>query len=146
VTSPPPATSRPVPPTSTMLRPALALLAGLGITVALSAFGILVATLAALRGVDPRHFVAPLGYLLTNIVVVALAACAGGFATARITVGRSLFTVQVLALILLVSSLAPALRGARQNGEPVWFPFVLALMNPVGVLVGGLLQRRQQAR
>ncbi len=129
-----------------MLRPALALLAGLGITVAISGFGIIINTLAALRGVDPKLFVAPLSYLLTNVAVVAVAACAGGFATARVTTGRSLFTVQVLALILLVSALVPAFRGTRPSGEPAWYPFALALMNAVGVLAGGLLERRRQGR
>jgi hypothetical protein len=129
-----------------MIRPALALLAGLGITVAISGFGIIVSTLAALRGVDPKLFVAPTSYLVTNVVVVALAALAGGFATSRITAGRSLFTVQLLALILMISALVPAFKGVPRNGEPTWYPYALALMNPLGVIIGGLLERRRGRR
>ena len=50
---------RPPLPASRSLRPALALLAGLGVTVLIVFFGVTISTLAALRGVDPKSYVAP---------------------------------------------------------------------------------------
>jgi hypothetical protein len=139
-----PVSTPPAPPTSTFVRPVLALLAGLGITVLIVVIGTLVATLAMLRGVDPRHFQPTLGYLATNLVVSAVGALAGGFTTARITTGRSFYTVFLLALLLGVSGLVPVLRGApAAAGQPGWYPLALALLPPAGVLLGGALERRR---
>jgi hypothetical protein len=134
----------PAPPTSSFVRPALALLAGLGITVLIVVLGTLIATLAALRGVDPRSFQPPLGYLIANLAISALGALAGGYTTSRLTNGRSFYTVLLLATLLFVSGVIPVLRGsAPVAGQPEWYPLTLALLAPVGVLLGGLLQRRR---
>jgi hypothetical protein len=139
-----PASTPPAPPTSAFVRPVLALLAGLGITVLIVVIGTLVATLAVLRGVDPRHFQPTPGYLATNLVVGALGALAGGFTTARITTGRSFYTVFLLALLLCVSGLVPVLRGTPPGGgQPSWYPLALALLAPAGVLIGGAIERRR---
>jgi len=130
-------------PTSSTIRPALALLAGLGITVLIVFLGVTITTLAALRGVDPKAYVAPFWTYPTHLVISALGAAAGGFATARITTGHSLFTTLVLALILLMSALAPVLRGTPGGaGQPDWYPLALAIVSPLGALLGGLLERR----
>jgi hypothetical protein len=131
-------------PTSSSLRPALALLAGLGITVLIVFLGVTITTLAALRGVDPKSYVAPFWTYPTHLIISALGAAAGGFATARITTGHSLFTTFVLALILLMSALAPVLRGTPGGpGQPDWYPLALAIASPLGALLGGLLERRR---
>ena len=136
--------TRPPLPTSTMLRPALALLAGLGITVLVVFFGVMITTLAALRGVDSRAYVAPFWTYPTHLLISMLGAALGGFATARITTGRSLFTTFVLALILLMSALTPVLRGTRgAPGQPNWYPLSLAIASPVGAMLGGLFERRR---
>jgi hypothetical protein len=136
--------ARPPLPTSSMLRPALALLAGLGITVLIVFVGVTITTLAALRGVDPKAYVAPLWTYPTHLLISALGAASGGFATARITTGRSLFTTLVLALILLMSALAPVLRGTPGGpGQPDWYPLALAIASPIGAMLGGLLERRR---
>ena len=96
----------PVQPSS-MLRPALALLAGLGVTVLIVFVGVTITTLAALRGVDPKTYVAPFWIYPTHLIISALGAMGGGFTTARITTDHSLFTVVVLALVLLMSALTP---------------------------------------
>src|SRR4029079_13551764 len=92
--------SRPPLPASRSLRPALALLAGLGVTVLIVFFGVTISTLAALRGGDPKSSVAPAWTDHTHMRISCLGAMAGGFTTARITTGRTLFTTFVLALIL----------------------------------------------
>lgn len=134
------------PPTSSVVRPALALLAGLGITVIVVAVGTLIATLAAMRGVDAGHFQPTPGYLATNLIVTAVGAFLGGMTTSRLTVGRSFYTVFLLALLLLVSGIAPVIRRtAPPAGQPSWYPLAVALLAPVGVLLGGMVERRRRA-
>ena len=130
-------------PTSRSLRPALALLAGLGVTVLIVFFGVTISTLAALRGVDPKSYVAPGWTYPTHMLISFLGAMAGGFATARITAGHTLFTTLVLALILLMSALTPVLRHAPSApGQPGWYALSLVIASPLGALLGGLLERR----
>jgi hypothetical protein len=142
-----PTIAPPAPPRSSpFMRPALALMAGIGVTVLIVVFGTLVTTLAALRGVDPKHFVPSAGYLATILAVSALGALAGGFTTSRITAGRSFFTVCVLALMLFVSGAIPAFRGTPPAGQPSWYPHTIAFVAPLGVLIGGALERRRRIR
>ncbi len=132
----------PVQPSS-MLRPALALLAGLGVTVLSVFIGVTITTLAALRGVDPKTYVAPFWIYPTHLIISALGAMGGGFTTARITTDHSLFTVVVLALVLLMSALTPVLRGTPgAPGQPSWYPLSLAVASVIGALLGGVLERR----
>ena len=134
---------RPPAQPSSMLRPALALLAGLGVTVLIVFVGVTISTLAALRGVDPKTYVAPFWTYPTHLIISGLGAAGGGFTTARITTGHSLFTTVVLALILLMSALTPVLRGtAGAPGQPSWYPLSLAIASVIGALLGGVLERR----
>lgn len=135
---------RPPLPASTSMRPALGLLAGLGVTVLIVFLGVTITTLAALRGVDAKTYVAPAWTYPTHLIISFLGAAAGGFATARITSGRTLFTTLVLALILMMSALAPVLRhrpGAP--GQPDWYALSLSIASPLGALLGGILERRR---
>jgi hypothetical protein len=143
VTAPLP--GRPAVPTSTSLRPALGLLAGLGVTVLIVFLGVTMVTLAALRGVDAKTYVAPFWTYPTNLLISLLGAVAGGIATARITAGRTLFTVLVLALILMMSALTPVLRGAATApGQPRWYALALAILPPLGAMLGGVRERRRE--
>ena len=136
--------SRPPLPVSRSLRPALALLAGLGLTVLIVFFGVTISTLAALRGVDPKSYVAPAWVYPTHMLISFFGAMAGGFATARVTAGHSLFTTLVLALILLMSALTPVLRHAPSApGQPAWYALSLVIAGPLGALLGGILERRR---
>jgi hypothetical protein len=127
-----------------MLRPALALLAGLGVTVLIVGGGVIVTTLAAIRDSNPRAFSPPAWYYAANLTLSALGAAAGGFTTSRITAGRSFFTVFVLALMLLMSGIAPVLKGVpATSGQPAWYPLTLAILGPIAVLVAGALERRR---
>jgi hypothetical protein len=121
----------------------MALLAGLGVTALVAGGGIVIVTLAALRGQDPRSFVPPSWYYTTTLALSALGAAAGGFAAARITHGRSLFTVLVLALVLLMPGIAPGLRSTAAPTHPESSSLTLALIRAFGVLAGGALERRR---
>jgi peptidoglycan/LPS O-acetylase OafA/YrhL len=135
---------RPPLPTSSSLRPALALLAGLGVTVLIVFVGVTISTLAALRGQDPKHYVAPFWTYPTHLLISAAGAAAGGLGTARITAGRSSYSVFLLALILLMSGLTPVLRHAPSApGQPDWYALSLAIASPVGALLGGIVERRR---
>ena len=135
---------RPPLPTSSSLRPALGLLAGLGLTVLIVFFGVTISTLAALRGTDSKSYVAPAWTYPTHMLISFFGAMAGGFATARITAGHTLFTTLVLALILLMSALTPVLRDAPSApGQPGWYALSLVIASPLGALLGGVLERRR---
>lgn len=137
MTAPPPA-----PPTSTFVRPAIGLLAGIGVALLLIALGTVIAGLFTLRGSDALTSAFPAGYVWGKLVAAAVGAFAGGFTTSRITVGRSMYTVVVLALILFVAAGGPALRGINSfPNDPAWFPLTLAVVELVGVVIGGLVER-----
>lgn len=130
-------------PAAASLRPVLGLMAGLGVTVLLVFLGVTVTTLAALRGVDPKEYVAPFWTYPAHLAISVVSAALGGLTTARVTAGRSAFSVLLLALILLMSGLGPVLRGIPPApGQPAWYPLALALLTPAGALVAGLLARR----
>lgn len=130
------------PPTSTVVRPAIGLLAGIGVALLVIAIGTVIAGVFTLRGADALTKAFPAGYVWGKLAAAAVGALAGGFTTSRITVGRSLYTVVVLALILFVAAAGPALRGTAFPNDPAWFPFTLAVIELAGVLVGALLERR----
>lgn len=134
------------PPTSSIVRPALALLAGLGITVLIVGPGIVVATLAMLRGVDPQVFRPSAANLVVYLLINAVGAFVGGSATARITIGRSFYTVFLLALILFTSAMVTVLR-AKGDGraEPQWYTVGQAVVVLFAALLGGFLERRRHA-
>jgi hypothetical protein len=135
------------PPTPTFVRPVLALLAGLGITVVLVALATVAAALAMLRGGDAKSLLASTDYLAVGLAIGLVGAVAGGFTTARITHGRSPYTISLLALMLFVSAIVPVLRGAPvQAGPPAWQSIALAVIEPLGVLLGAYLERRQRLR
>ena len=137
MTVPPPA-----PPTSTFVRPAIGLLAGIGVALLLIAVGTVVAGLFTLRGPDALSRAFPAGYVWGKLVAAVVGALAGGFTTSRITVGRSLYTVFLLALILFAAAAGPALRGGSSfQQDPAWFPLTLAFVELIGVVIGGLLER-----
>src|SRR5258705_7451423 len=140
--------TRPIPaapPTSSVIRPALALLAGLGITALIVGPGIIIATLAMLRGVDPQTFRPSSANLVVYLVINAIGAFVGGLATARITIGRSFYTVFLLALVLFVSAMVTVFRAndAMQAG-PRWYTIGQAVIVLVAALLGGYLERRRE--
>jgi hypothetical protein len=140
------ATSVPgAPPTPSFIRPALGLLAGLGIFVLAYAVPVVIGTLVMLQGVsDPTAYQPPPGFQLFNLVVGALAGMASGWLVGRMTVGRSWYTLLLLALILCVSPLAEARRAAAEGKSPQLL-IAIAVVAPAGALLGGWLERRRTA-
>ncbi len=121
-------------------------MAGLGITVLIVFTGVTISTLAALRGQDAQRYVAPFWTYPTHLIISALGAAAGGVATARITADRSVFSVFLLALILMMSALGPVLRHVPPTaGQPAWYALSLAVVSPLAALASGLLARRSDA-
>lgn len=131
------------PPTPSFIRPALALLAGLGIMVLIYGFPTILLTIALMGGAtDPNAFHPPTGFHLFTIALGALGGAASGYTVARLTVGRSWYTLLLLALILGVSPTAEARKAASAGGS-YWHLIALAVLAPAGVLVAGLLERRR---
>jgi hypothetical protein len=135
------------PPTSSFVRPAIGLLAGIGVALLLIALGTVIAGMLTLHGVESLSRPFPSGYVWGKLVAAIVGALAGGFTTSRITIGRSIYTVVVLAVILFVAAAGPALRGTNAfPHDPAWFPLTLAVVELVGVMLGGLLERHLEAR
>jgi hypothetical protein len=133
------------PPTSSVIRPAIGLLAGMGITALVVGPGIIIATLAMLRGVDPQTFQPSTANLIVYLVINGVGAFVGGLATARITIGRSFYTVFLLALVLFTSAMVPVLRGVDPAApRPQWFLVAQAVIVLVAALLGGYLERRRE--
>lgn len=127
------------------LRPALGFIAGLGITALITGPGIIMATLAMLRGAgDPRTFQPSTTNLLVYLAIIALGALAGGVATARITTGRSFYTVFLLGMVLFMSAMVVVLRGdTSTQARPQWYSLSQAVIVLLAVLLGGYLERRR---
>lgn len=105
--------------------------------------GTFIATVFMLSGVNLKQFQWPLAYSLANLTFAVFGAMAGGFTASRITRDHTLYTVYLLAVITAVSGLVPVLRGvAPVNGQPSWYSLGIAVLVPIGVLVGGILERR----
>jgi heme A synthase len=134
----------PTPPTSSIIRPTLALLAGLGITALVVGLGVTIATLAMLRGVDPKTFQPSSANLLVYLAINAAGAFAGGWTVARITAGRSFYTVFLLALILFMSASVVLFRAGEASGQPRWYLASLAAAVLLFSLLGGYVERRRQ--
>lgn len=130
---------------SSYIRPAMGLIAGLGITALITGPGIIMATLAMLRGVgDPRGFQPSTANLLVYLAIIALGAFAGGVATARITTGRSFYTVFLLGTVLFMSAMVVVLRGdTSAQARPRWYSISQAVIVLLAVLLGGYFERRR---
>jgi len=128
------------PPAPTFLRPALALLAGLGIFVAIVFLGT-IATFVIMGVKDAQHPSTAL--LVVQLIVNAIAALVAGFAAGRMTWGRSLYTVILLAIIPSMSSLIPVLKGTAGVVEPQWYLFSRPAAILLGILIGGIFERRR---
>ena len=131
------------PPTPSFIRPALALLAGLGLFVLVYALPILFVMILLLRGeTNPAAYQPPTEFRIFTLALGAIAGVLSGVAVARMTVGRSWYTVFLLALIFCVSPLAEA-RRAAVAGKSYQFLIALAVIAPAGALLGGWLGRRR---
>ena len=121
-----------------MLKTFLALAAGCGVTVLLTA---LLSTL--LGWLTPSWAGAQkpsAGYRFVNLGWTFLAAAAGGYATAWMAAANPLVHVLVLGIVLLAVS---ALSTMQARGtQPVVYALALVAIAPLGVLAGGLVRLR----
>lgn len=78
-------------------------------------------------------------FLVTNLVVSALSAVAGGYATAVLAPHSPRGHTVGLALMVLAMSLSQLAHPAP--GLPRWYPAALAVVGPACALLGGFLRR-----
>lgn len=128
------------PTTPSFVRPALAYLAGLGLFVVIVAIGTFVAAFVVVSGGDAQ-LQSNTRYVVALLAINFVAALIAGLATARMTTGRSLYTVFLLALTLVVSATVPLMRVTATASEPSWYPIMRPILLLVGVLGGGVLER-----
>lgn len=144
--------SSPLPPPPprppSFIQPALALVAGLGITVLVIVPGIFIAVSAAMMsGVDPRALQSSPVFLVVNLLLSALGAAAGGYVTARLSKGRSFYAVLLLAAIFLASGIAQIARAQRAaSSQPRWYLMATTLIVPACVLAAGAWKRRRDSQ
>lgn len=135
----------PHPPAApSFVRPVLALLAGLGISVLIVALGSVIVALALLRKGDASTLQAAPAYLVATLVLSGIGGLAGGYAASRLTADRSFYTVLLLAAVLFTSGAVPAIRQRATSTFPDWYTFGIAVLAPAGVVLGGLLERRRR--
>jgi hypothetical protein len=122
-----------------MLRPLLALLAGLATMVLL----VVVVTALLTRFApgwagEPRKPRAD--YVFVNLGYSFLAAAAGGYVSAWAAVANPLVYVLTLAIIVLVLAALSALQS--RGKQPIAYQLALVAVSPLGVMAGGLVRLR----
>ena len=83
-------------------------------------------------------------YLIVNLGLSGLAALLGGATAARLAASSPFGHAVALALLVLLLALVTAFTsGGRPDAspQPSWYPLVLALLGPLGVIGGGWLSR-----
>lgn len=81
-------------------------------------------------------------YLAFNLTASVLAAAGGGWVTRRLAARAPSAHVIALAALVLMLGLVTALDGAAA-GQPPWYPAVISVLGPIGVLAGGLVWTRR---
>ena len=130
-----------------MLHSMLAVLGGFATMAVLVMIGTMLATAALVPGGLARMRSGesggpvPSGYLAGNLIISLLGAILGGFLTVRIAATSPLAHTLALAAFVLLMSGATMMqsRGKPANGQPSWYPGVIAVIGVGGVLLGGLL-------
>ena len=130
----------------------VAVLAGLSVTILVVLVGTIAAVKLALSGMDPatlelrlkQGMQLPAGYLSLYLAFAALSSLAGGYVTGKVATQRGSKAVGVLAALLLLSGVFSLTEGGGETGQPSWYPYVLLLLGPAGVMIGGSLVRRDR--
>lgn len=105
---------------------------------------VMIGTVAATAAMIPGGFAAarkmeappPRSYLYANLVLSFVAALSGGWITARLAPSVPIVHSAALALLLLLMSVVSA--KAQGKNQPRWYPWTIAAIGAVGVLLGGL--------
>ena len=142
-----PISTRALPATArtSLVRPLLAIVAGLGVMALLVAPPTLMSALAALRGLlDAPVFRPPMGFIIFNIGLNILGGVMSGSIVARLTRGRARYPVMAMAALLALSSALDAVKVARSGGH-VWVPLLIVVLVPLAVLAGGHVEEQRSA-
>jgi hypothetical protein len=81
-------------------------------------------------------------YLAVNLAGGALFAVIGGFVTAFLSQRAPM--AHVLALAVAIVALFGVSIAMPEPGQPPWYPYVLVVLGPGGVLLGGWLRARKR--
>lgn len=121
-----------------MIRSAVAVIAGLVVTVILVA--VMTAAATSITGIEMGD-TATTGYLVLNLVGSAIAGMVGGAVAGYIAEHTPHGHVIGLAVVILLLSFPVAL-SAPAPGQPTWYPLTLSVLGPASVLLGGLVAHR----
>lgn len=78
-------------------------------------------------------------YLIVNLILGLLAAVIGGYCAALIARAKKLTPAISLAAIVFIFGL---LSLGQSSNQPVWYPYALLVIGPLGVVIGGLLHQK----
>ena len=121
----------------TIVRSVLAVVAGLAVTMVLVVALTWLAVQLMLGG-DWTAAPTP-AYLGINLTYSFLAAVAGGWLAARIAARREILHAGVVAVVMLLLSLAGD-ANPPEGGVPEWYSPVIGVLGAAGALVGGWLR------
>jgi hypothetical protein len=135
-----------------MLRSVLSVIEGYVVMAVVVMLGTLAATaalvpggLAAMKNAQAGGTITPgRNYLAANLLISLIGAILGGWVTARVAIYSPMIHVGILALLIVVMSVASA-RKQGTAGQPSWYPMTITVLGIAGVLLGGLLQARSLA-
>lgn len=82
-------------------------------------------------------------YLAASLLLSAVAAFAGGFATAALAPNRPRAHTTGVAIMVFVAALSSL--GNPHPGQPVWYPAALVVLGPSCALLGGFFRRPRAA-
>ena len=114
-----------------MIRSIIALVGGFAIMVFL-VFLLTIVAAAAFGVGDGRPGTA---FVIASLMLSAVAAFTGGFATAALAPSRSFAHTFGLAVMVLAMGLSSL--GHPQPGQPGWYPTAIAAIGPLLALIGG---------
>ncbi len=96
-----------------------------------------VASAALLKAPEPNSPQKPNAvYLAANLICSFLAALAGGYACCWIAPYAPMNHAVALAILMAVMSVLTAITSRPNNGQPQWYPWVIAVIGVTGILAG----------
>lgn len=112
----------------------------------MSAFIVVLGTTAAAALLLPRPQAGAVpqittAYLVADLLIAVVAAIAGGMVAAAIGQRAPILHAAALAVLMFVVGIGSSVAaGGALPGQPAWYPLAIAVIGPLGVLVGGWLQ------
>lgn len=120
-----------------ILRSIVALIAGF----AIMAFTILIATVAVALAMGVKAGTLPTDFLVVMVVLSALAAGFGGYATASLAQNRPIAHAAILATMIFVQHVYTIIFPIE--GQEPWYFWSLAITSPLLAIAGGVARERQ---